>query len=92
MDILTLTHSCLSPNMKVDRRSKDKFLGLRAYIQVTAITLMFALSGNGKAFRHLMHYKRQMLSFHFCFLYLPMSDQNRERRCTSRNKLEAPLR
>lgn len=58
MDILTLTHSGLSPKMKVSGGSKDESLGLRAYIQVTAITLTFALSRNGKAFSHIMHYKR----------------------------------
>lgn len=58
MDILMLTHSCLSSNMKVDGGIKDRILGLRTYIQVTATTLTFALSGNGKAFRYIMHYKR----------------------------------
>lgn len=48
------SNSCLSPNMMLNGGSTDKFLGLRVYIQITAITLTLVKSVKGKAFRNMI--------------------------------------
>lgn len=48
------SNSCFLPNRMLNGGNIDNFLGLRIYLQITAITLTLAQNVNGKAFRNMI--------------------------------------